>query len=104
MAHFETGQTKWAGETAAQKDTDSNRFQLERIANALEEVLRLVKEDQERMRKLNDQKSQQPSGFNKPLALARGQWLQEGSGKLQAPSRKLDKTAIQDYKGSRKKK
>ena len=54
MAHFETGQTKWAGETAAQKDTDSNRFQLERIANALEEVLRLVKEDQERMRKLND--------------------------------------------------
>ena len=54
MAYFETGETKWAGETAAQKDTDSNRFQLERIANALEEVLRLVKEDQERMKKLND--------------------------------------------------
>ena len=27
---------------------------LNRIANALEEILRLVKEDQERMKKLND--------------------------------------------------
>ena len=27
---------------------------LKRIADALEEILRLVKEDQERMRKLND--------------------------------------------------
>ena len=54
MAHFETGETRWAGETAAQKDTDSNRFQLERIANTLEEILRLVKQDMERMKKLND--------------------------------------------------
>ena len=55
MAYFETGETRWAGETAAQKDTDSNRFQLERIANSLEEILRLVKEDMERMKKLNEE-------------------------------------------------
>ena len=30
--------------------------QLKRIADALEEILRLVKEDQEKMRKLNDEK------------------------------------------------
>ena len=82
-----------------QQDTDTNRYQLERIANALEEILRLVKQDMERMKKLNDQKSYEPSGFNKPLALARGQWLEEGSGKLQASSSKLDKKTIQDYKG-----
>jgi len=29
------------------------------------------------------------------LALARGQWLQEGSGKLQAASGKLDKKTLQ---------
>ncbi len=29
-------------------------LQFERIANSLEEILRLVKEDQERMKKLND--------------------------------------------------
>jgi len=54
MAHFETGETRRAGETATQKDTDSNRFQLERIADALEEILQLVKQDMERMKKLND--------------------------------------------------
>ena len=57
MAHFETGQTKWAGETAAPKDSD-NAFlcalQIERIAKSLEEILRLVKEDMERMKKIND--------------------------------------------------
>ena len=68
--------------------------ELKRIAAALEEILRLVKEDQERMKKLNDQKSYESSGFNKPLALARGQWLQEGSGKLQAASSKLDKKEL----------
>ena len=72
---------------------------LKRIADALEEILRLVKQDMERMKKLNDQKDREPSDFNKSLALARGQWLQEGSVKLQAPSRKLDKKTIQDYKG-----
>ena len=37
-----------------QQDTDTNRFQLQRIANALEEILLLVKEDQERFKKLNE--------------------------------------------------
>ena len=31
--------------------------QLKRIADALEEILRLVKEDQEKMRRLNDEKN-----------------------------------------------
>ena len=67
---------------------------LKRIADALEEILRLVKEDQERMKKLNDQKDFQPSDFYKSLALAHGQRLQEGSGKLQATSGKLDKKVL----------
>ena len=57
MAHFETGQTKWAGETAAPKDSDNDflcALQLERIAKSLEEILRLVKQDMKRMQKLND--------------------------------------------------
>ncbi len=57
MAHFETGETRWAGETAAPKDSDNDflcALQLERIDKSLEEILRLVKEDQERMKKLND--------------------------------------------------
>jgi len=56
MAHFETGQTKWAGETAAPKDDHSYNiaYNTRRIADTLEEILRLVKEDQERMKKLND--------------------------------------------------
>ena len=35
--------------------------------------------------------------FSLPLALARGQRLQATSGKLQASSRKLDKTKLQCY-------
>ena len=31
--------------------------QLKRIADALEEILRLVKEDQEKMRKINEEKN-----------------------------------------------
>ena len=57
MAHFETGETRWAGETAAPKDSDNDflcALQLERIANSLEEILKLVKQDMERMKKLND--------------------------------------------------
>ena len=57
MAHFETGETRWAGETAAPKDSDNDflcAVQLQRIANALEEILRLVKQDMKRMQKLND--------------------------------------------------
>ena len=49
---FETGRTGY--DTNAPKDTDNE--QLKRIANALEEVLRLVKEDQERTRKYMEEK------------------------------------------------
>ena len=55
MAHFESGRN-WV-ETAAPKDSNNDflcALQLERIAKSLEEILRLVKEDQERMKKLND--------------------------------------------------
>ena len=55
MAHFETGRT---GYDNAPDDSDNDflcAVQLQRIANALEEVLRLVKEDQERMKKLNEE-------------------------------------------------
>ena len=55
MAQFETGRTGY--DTNAPKDTDNDflcAVQLQRIANSLEEILRLVKEDQERMKKLND--------------------------------------------------
>ncbi len=76
--------------------------ELKRIAIALEEILRLVKEDMERMKKINDQKDREPSDFNKSLALARGQRLQERSGKLQAASGKHDKKTIQEYKGVQK--
>ena len=37
-----------------QQDTDTN-FQLERIADALEEILRLVKQDMDRMKKINEE-------------------------------------------------
>ena len=54
MAVFETGRTGWAGQpTAAPKDTGES-FQLERIANTLEEILQLVKQDMERMKKINE--------------------------------------------------
>ena len=36
----------------------------------------------------------EPENINKPLALARGQWLQGSSVKLQATSSKLDKKTI----------
>jgi len=52
---WETGRTGY--DTNAPKDTDNDflcAVQLQRIANSLEEILRLVKEDQERMKKLND--------------------------------------------------
>ncbi len=67
-----------------------------RIAEALEEILRLVKEDQERMKKLNDQKNREPSDFNKSLAMATGPGpkLQAASDKLQASSGKLDTKVI----------
>ena len=52
---YETGRTGY--DTGAPKDTDNDflcAVQLQRIANSLEEILRLVKIDQERMQKLND--------------------------------------------------
>ena len=63
MAIFETGRTGYEQPTAAPKDTGES-FQLERIANTLEEILQLVKQDMERMKKLNDQKDREPSDFN----------------------------------------
>ena len=54
---YETGRTGY--DTNAPKDTDNDflcAVQLQRIANSLEEILQLVKQDMERMKKLNDQK------------------------------------------------
>ena len=48
----------------------------------------------QRLTEEDEQKNWQPSDFNKSLALARGQRLQEGSGKLQASSSKLDKRVL----------
>ena len=77
------------------EDYDYNTaYHMRRIADTLEEILRLVKEDQERMKKLNDQKNFQPSDLYKSLALARGQRLQATSGKLQASGGKLDKKVL----------
>ena len=90
--------------------------QLKRIADALEEVLRLVKEDQERSKKYTYSKNEDDfmgsenrieseqetrlgeyPGPPEPLAMAQGSRtkLQAASGKLQAPSSKLDKTTLQ---------
>ena len=56
MAHFETGRTGY--DTTNAPDDSDNDFlcavQLQRIATSLEEILRLVKQDMERMKKLND--------------------------------------------------
>ena len=80
--------------------------ELRRIADALEEVLRLVKEDQERSRKYMEEKkdeqaSRASNGPSLPsaLAMARGSRpkLQATSGKLQAPSFRVDKTKLQCY-------
>ena len=76
--------------------------ELKRIADALEEVLRLVKKDQERSRKYMEKDSESTSrASNGPcilaaLAMAAGSRakLQATSRKLQAPSRKLDKTKL----------
>ena len=80
------------------KDNDP----MERIANALEEVLRLVKKDQEeskkRWEKEDEQTTRASNGPRLPAALAMahgsGTELQAPSGKLQASSRKLDKIKL----------
>ena len=54
MVQYATART---GYDNAPDDSDNDflcAVQLQRIANSLEEILRLVKEDQERMKKLND--------------------------------------------------
>ena len=79
--------------------------QLQRIASALEEVLRLVKKDQEESKKRWEKESEQTSrASNGPrlpaaCALARGPGtkLQASSVKLQAPSCKLDKIKLLCY-------
>ena len=75
--------------------------QLKRIADALEEILRLVKLDQaktaERMKEYDNEQTTRASNGPRilaALAMAHGQRLQEGSGKLQAPSCKLDKIKL----------
>ncbi len=82
-------------------------IQLERIANSLEEVLRLVKKDQEAAKKRweykpeekdDEQTTRASNGPRLPATLAMAQGsgtkLQAPSGKLQAPSCKLDKTEL----------
>ena len=77
--------------------------QLKRIADAIEEILRLVKEDQERSKKYMEEKKDEQEtrntngqGLPWPRALARGSrsQLQAASRKLQATSCKLDKTTL----------
>ena len=76
--------------------------ELKRIADALEEILRLVKKDQEdsaaRQRQRDEQATRNTNGPGLPgpraLAGGPGPKLQATSGKLQAPSYKLDKTTL----------
>ena len=76
--------------------------QLKRIADALDLIIKMVKEDQERSRKYMEKDSEQTTrasnGPRIPAALAMAQGsrtkLQATSGKLQAPSSKLDKTKL----------
>ena len=100
---YETGRTGY--DTNAPKDTDNDflcAVQLQRIASALEEVLRLVKKDQEESKKRWEKESEQtPRASNGPrlpaaLAMAPGSGtkLQAPSGKLQAPGCKLDKIKL----------
>ena len=81
--------------------------ELKRIANAIEEILRLVKLDQEASKKRweykpeekdSEQTTRASNGPRLPAALAMAQGsrpeLQAPSGKLQAPSCKLDKIKL----------
>ena len=88
-------------------DNDKKLHQLTegvtRIANYMEEILKLVRADQERSRKyMEESKSEQETRITDgqdlswPLALARGPRtkLQAASHKLQASSCKLDKIKL----------
>ena len=76
--------------------------QLKRIADALDLIIKMVKEDQERSRKYMEKDSEQTTrASNGPripaaLAMAGGSRpkLQAPSGKLQASSCKLDKIKL----------
>ena len=76
--------------------------ELKRIAIALEEILRMVKEDQERSKKYMEKNSEQTArasnGPRLPAACALvtgpGPELQAASCKLQASSCKLDKIKL----------
>ena len=82
--------------------------QLKRIADAIEEILRMVKTDQERAQearahyKMEEEQSEQTPGLGEypgppePLSMAPGSrtMLQATSGKLQASSCKLDKIKL----------
>ena len=78
---------------------------LKRIADALETIIKMVKQDQDAVaayrKKQDEQKTwaRNKQNINTALQMAGGQRLQATSRKLQASSRKLDKTGIQDYKG-----
>ena len=79
-----------------------NDVNLKRIADALYLIIKMVKEDQERSRKYMEKDSEQTTrASNGPrilaaLAMAHGPGteLQATSGKLQAPSSKLDKIKL----------
>ena len=80
-----------------------NTAQIARIAFTLEEILRLVKEDQERSRKYmeekkDEQKTWASNGPRIPAALAMAGGsrpkLQAPSGKLQASSFRVDKIKL----------
>ena len=85
--------------------------QLKRIADILEEILRMVKTDQERAQearahyKMEEEQSEQAPGptngqdLSWPCAMAQGArtMLQASSSKLQAPGCKLDKIKLQGY-------
>ena len=80
--------------------------QLKRIADALDLIIKMIKEDQERSRKYMEKESEQTTGASNgprlPAALAMasgsGTKLQAGSLKLQAASRKLDKGPVLCYR------
>ena len=102
MAQFETGRT---GYDNAPDDSDNDflcAVQLQRIANSLEEVIRMVKLDQaeskKRWEKEDEQTSRASNGPRLPAALAMAPGsrtkLQAPSGKLQAPGCKLDKIKL----------
>tara|TARA_R110002096_G_scaffold288025_1_gene481708 strand:- start:228 stop:455 length:228 start_codon:yes stop_codon:yes gene_type:complete len=61
---YETGRTGY--DTNAPKDTDNDflcAVQLQRIANALEEVIRLVKQDQEKFERYKEETTER---WNEP--------------------------------------